>query len=69
MRPLCPPSEFPRLLLRVEEAADILGLGRSKVYELLASKQLESISIGRSRRIPTDALERYVARLRETDDN
>ena len=68
MRLLSPPPVFPRLLLRVEEAADLLGLGRSKVYELLAAKQLESVSIGRSRRIPTDALERYVERLRETDD-
>ncbi|MCH7907441.1 MAG: excisionase family DNA-binding protein [Chloroflexi bacterium] len=58
----------PRLLLRVEEAAESLGLGRSKVFELIAAGDLESVSIGRARRIPTDALDRFVARLREAGE-
>ena len=53
-----------KLLLTPAEAAELLGLGRSTVYELLASGELESICIGRARRIPRDALDGYVARLR-----
>ena len=52
------------LLYKVEAAAEVLGLGRSSVFELVASGELESVTIGRSRRIPRQALEDYVARLR-----
>ncbi|MDT3444276.1 helix-turn-helix domain-containing protein [Pseudofrankia sp. BMG5.37] len=53
-----------KLLLTPAEAAEQLGLGRSTVYELLATGELESICIGRARRIPHDALVAYVGRLR-----
>jgi len=46
-----------RLLLTVEEAAQRLGIGRSLFYELLALGDIESVRIGRLRRIPLGALE------------
>lgn len=49
------------LLLRVEEVARALALGRSKVYELIASGELPSLTIGAARRVPAEALRRYVA--------
>ena len=49
-----------RLLLRPHEAAEVLGLGRSKVYELIASGAIPSITIGKSRRVPLDALRAWV---------
>lgn len=52
------------LLLTVVEAARLLGVGRSTAYELLASGELESVHIGRSRRIPVAAVESYVDGLR-----
>jgi len=48
------------LLVRVEEAARILSLGRSTVYELMASGELPSITIGTARRIPLVALQEWV---------
>ncbi|ARQ67494.1 hypothetical protein CAG99_00345 [Streptomyces marincola] len=36
-----------------------LRLSRSKVYDLIRSNQLRSITIGRARRIPADALRQY----------
>lgn len=48
------------LLLRPTEAADALGLSRSTVYELLATGAIESVAIGRSRRIPYAALLTWV---------
>jgi len=52
-----------RGLLRVEEAALWLGLGRTKTYELVARGELASVSIGRSRRVPVSALHSFVERL------
>ena len=49
------------LLVRVEEAAHILSLGRTMIYELLANGQLPSVTIGTARRIPLAALEKWVA--------
>jgi excisionase family DNA binding protein len=52
-----------RLLLTPEEAAQVLAIGRSKVYDLLRSEEIFSIRIGGSRRIPVSALHEFVGRL------
>lgn len=49
------------LLLTVEEAARRLGIGRTIAYGLVATGHLESVKIGRLRRVPVDALSRFVA--------
>ena len=46
-----------------EEARRHLRISRSTLYSLLRSGQLESIWIGKSRRITTQALEEFLARL------
>ena len=53
-------------LLTVVEAAQQLGISRSKLYELLADGELPSVRIGRTRRIATSALEQFVAQRSET---
>jgi excisionase family DNA binding protein len=52
-----------KLLYRPKEACVMLGIGRSKLYELLRSGRLESHTEGRTRLIPADALCAYVALL------
>ncbi|HET6810646.1 MAG TPA: helix-turn-helix domain-containing protein [Acidimicrobiales bacterium] len=52
------------LLLPIPEVAAALGLGRTKVYELIATGQLEAVHIGRSCRVPADSVETFVERLR-----
>ena len=54
-----------KLLLTPEETAELLALGRSKVYELLATGALSSVKIGRCRRVPVEALETFLATLRD----
>ena len=49
-----------KLLLKPMEAAEILGIGRSRMYEMLAQGELPSIRIGRSVRIPVDALQLWI---------
>ena len=56
-------SAADRLLYRPEEAAEVLAIGRPKLFELLASGEIESYKIGGSRRISRAALEGYVERL------
>jgi excisionase family DNA binding protein len=62
-------GETSRLLLTPEEAARQLSLSRTVVYELLLAREIESIKIGRSRRIPHEALTTFIERMRrELDD-
>jgi excisionase family DNA binding protein len=58
------PSQTRRFILTVEEAAEALGVGRTTMYGLLAAGMVESVRIGRLRRIPVDALTSYVDGLR-----
>jgi DNA binding domain, excisionase family len=52
-----------RLLLTVEEAAARLGIGRTTMFRLIKSGEVESVQIGRLRRIRPDALTAYTQRL------
>jgi excisionase family DNA binding protein len=52
------------LLYTPKEAATALRLGRSTVYELMASGELRFIKRGRSRRIRRTDLEEYVSNLK-----
>ena len=58
---LKPRPSLSRLCYTPAEVALLLGVGRTKVYELMASGQLGSISIGRSRRVTAEALDRFLA--------
>ena len=58
-----------KLLLKPEEAAEILSIGRSKVYELIGTGELASVRIGACRRIPAEALSDFVAGLRDTSSS
>lgn len=54
-----------RFLLRPEDAAHALSIGRSKLYELIASGRLASVMIDGCRRIRVEDLEAFVASLRK----
>ncbi len=60
------PDGQPRLLLTPEEAARALGIGRTKLYELLTTAKLPSVRIGGSRRVSVDALTEFVRCLTPT---
>jgi excisionase family DNA binding protein len=58
------PQPMPaRVLLTVEEAAERLHIGKTKTYDLVKSGEIESVLIGRLRRIHIDAINSYTARL------
>lgn len=61
-------SNSCQLLLTPEQVAEALAIGRTRVYELMASGALPSIRLGRSRRVARHALSRYVDDLCATGD-
>lgn len=68
LRPAIPaqPQREP-LLLRPLEAARLLGIGRSKVFEMLARNELPVIRLGRCVRIPRGELSLWVSQSLETE--
>jgi excisionase family DNA binding protein len=56
------------LLLRPEEAAAQLNISRTAVYGMIGTGELTSITIGRRRRIPQSAVDKFIAaRLASSD--
>ena len=53
-----------RLVYTIAEAAAALRISRTKLYELMTAGEIESVHIGRSRKIPADTLDAYLNALR-----
>jgi excisionase family DNA binding protein len=49
------------VLLTALQAAEMLAVGRTSVYELIAAGDLETVHIGRSMRIPAESVHAFVA--------
>jgi len=60
--PLRNPQEgaSQRLLLRIPEAVETLGIGRTNIYELIATGELPTIRVGRAVRISVSTLQKCV---------
>jgi excisionase family DNA binding protein len=55
-----------KLLLRPLEVAELLGIGRSKTYELIGAGLIPSVRIGTSVRVPVESLRAWISK--QTDD-
>ena len=53
------------LLYTVAEAAELLAISRAALYPRVIAGEVESITIGRSRRIPRQALLDFIERERQ----
>ena len=49
-----------KLLLKPSEVTQVLGIGRSLVYELIARKEIPSVRLGRCIRVPSESLQRWL---------
>jgi len=56
-------AQSPKLL-DVQQVSDLLNISRTSVYDLISSGALESIKIGRSRRILAEDLELFIQTLK-----
>ena len=57
------PSPDP-ICVRVNDAARMIGVGRTKLYELIAAGEVETVKLGKSTRITTASLHDLVRRQR-----
>jgi excisionase family DNA binding protein len=53
------------VLLTVEEAGKRLRIGRTSMYRLVSTGAIETVTVGRLRRVPEECLAEYVTRLRQ----
>ncbi|MFG2872940.1 excisionase family DNA-binding protein [Streptomyces sp. NPDC048338] len=58
------PDDPTLVLLKVEEAARRLQIGRTLCYRLIRTGELEAVPVGRLRRVPADAVTEFAAKLR-----
>ena len=56
-------SRIRPLLVTTREACEILGVGRTKLHELLSTGELRARKLGRATRIEMASLEEYAAAL------
>ena len=56
------------LLLKPMEAAKAIGLGRSKIYNLIASGVIPSVRIGKSVRVPVEDLRAWIKKQTSNAD-
>lgn len=52
------------ICMKVNDAAGMIGVGRTKLYELIASGEVEAVKLGKSTRIVTASLHRLIMRQR-----
>ena len=50
-----------RLLLSVPEAAEMLGLTPKGLWTMVGRRDIDSVKVGRLRKIPLAAIEAYIA--------
>jgi excisionase family DNA binding protein len=60
-------TRFEPALVKIELACRYLDVGRSKLYELIREGKLDTVKIGKSARVTTESLKRFVQSLPSTD--
>jgi excisionase family DNA binding protein len=49
-----------RFLYSISETAELLGCGKTKVYELIHERKLQLVHIGRKSLIPSDSIQDFL---------
>jgi excisionase family DNA binding protein len=62
----CEKPQSSVVVIKVEDLARMLSIGRNTAYELVRSGRIRSIKIGRTYRIPLSAVEDYLNASDET---
>ena len=58
-----------KFVLTPMEAAEMLGVGRNKIYELLRSDSFPVLNIGRLKRVPRQELQEWITQNCNKGDN
>lgn len=62
-------ANVDKLLLTPNEAAQVLSISRSKLYELIGQGRLTTVRIDTSRRVPAQALIEFIQYLQHQEAN
>ncbi len=61
-----PVSDYPpKVLYRVSEAAELLSIGRTRLYEAIKTGDLETVTFGTSRLVPAESIQAFAGRLKK----
>ena len=60
---VAPSPREPALLLKVEDAARLLGVGRTTFFELISQGRIQTVRVGRRRLVVRAGLERFVEEI------
>ncbi len=60
-------NEGKEQLLTVAQVAERLGSGRTRIFNWLATGELRSVKVGRSRRVLASSVDRFIERLIDND--
>ena len=61
-------ARLPRLTVRIADAVTMLGIGRSKVYELIGTGEIETIKLGSATLILVESITALVERRRRASE-
>lgn len=61
------PLSAEPICIRVNDAARMIGVGRTKLYELIAAGEVETVKLGKGTRITTASLHDLIRRQREAE--
>jgi len=67
MSEISPSPTIRPLALSIKAAANALGVGRTRMYELLANGEISAVRCGRRVLIPIAQIEKYFANLPEAN--
>lgn len=62
-----PTTHLEKIFYRPAEAARVLSIGRTRLYDLMRTGEVESVKVGASRLIPAEALLEFAERLCQKD--
>ncbi|MGD9472053.1 MAG: helix-turn-helix domain-containing protein [Novosphingobium sp.] len=56
------PYQIEPICVKVNEAARMIGVGRTKLYELIAAGEVDVVKLGNSTRVTTESLRELIKR-------
>ena len=56
------PHQIEPICVKVNDAARMIGVGRTKLYELIAAGEVDVVKLGKSTRVTTASLKSLVER-------
>lgn len=59
------PAAAPKLLYRLREAEEVLGLSRTMIYRLIKRGDLEKVQIGDATRITVESVQALIERSKQ----